>query len=573
MNPLRRSSIMLVALWLGAGSGSAWAAKPKKLAVVRAFASSSADKQPPEHAIDGKLDRLRWGANGDGATLTLDLGKACTVSAVRVAAPPVDDRPRVAAFEIQVSGDDVAYRTVFTGESDKRPLELDNIVFPPAAARYVRYRGHANTHNSWTVLAELEAWGVCDEGASAEAPPADETFEPPRLVESVPPIEYAARAKDLGWSGLLVFCATVDDTGRVSSTRIIQAPAGPYAGWKDVVAASVSHWKFEPAQRGGKPVKAFYEGTVVMSQAPDEEKAIGELFARFGAAWDAKDVPSLVALLHPMKRRLYAAGELPPDPEAATAWLTKHFAGPDIRPLRGLRVDAIDLQPFGDAGSLAGQLAYCELSFERPGPTRLEAGTFSAMLLKSTDGGWRILSAAVPPAPAIPDRDTERPLRGATATDRGRQAVPATLVQAVFRDGQVVDTEVLIDNPDVKDVPKHILSHRPMDPGSRPLLLTMVVREPEPPRSSGRIKPPQLIKHVKPEYPPAAMSVGIKGVVILSLTVTADGDVTNVRVLKGNAALNDAAIQAVSQWKYTPGLRDGTPAPIPMTITVRFDID
>ena len=48
------------------------------------------------------------------------------------------------------------------------------------------------------------------------------------------------------------------------------------------------------------------------------------------------------------------------------------------------------------------------------------------------------------------------------------------------------------------------------------------------------------------------------------------GNVTNVRVLRSIPLLDQAAIDAVKQWKYEPTLLNGVPVPIVMTVTVNF---
>ena len=45
---------------------------------------------------------------------------------------------------------------------------------------------------------------------------------------------------------------------------------------------------------------------------------------------------------------------------------------------------------------------------------------------------------------------------------------------------------------------------------------------------------------------------------------------TDVKVLRSVALLDDAAIAGVRQWKYTPTLLNGVPVPVIMTVTVNF---
>ena len=45
---------------------------------------------------------------------------------------------------------------------------------------------------------------------------------------------------------------------------------------------------------------------------------------------------------------------------------------------------------------------------------------------------------------------------------------------------------------------------------------------------------------------------------------------TDVKVLRGIPLLDQAAIEAVKQWVYTPTLLNGVPVPVIMTVTVNF---
>ena len=60
--------------------------------------------------------------------------------------------------------------------------------------------------------------------------------------------------------------------------------------------------------------------------------------------------------------------------------------------------------------------------------------------------------------------------------------------------------------------------------------------------------------------------------VILEATIGPDGKVQDTRVLRSIPLLDQAAIDAVSQWEYSPTLLNGTPVPIIMTVTVQFTL-
>jgi protein TonB len=91
-------------------------------------------------------------------------------------------------------------------------------------------------------------------------------------------------------------------------------------------------------------------------------------------------------------------------------------------------------------------------------------------------------------------------------------------------------------------------------------------------RVGGQIKEPKKLKNVNPVYPDIARQARVQGVVILECTISPQGKVTNVTVLRGIALLDQAAIDAVKQWVYTPTLLNGVPVPVIMTVTVNFKL-
>lgn len=93
-----------------------------------------------------------------------------------------------------------------------------------------------------------------------------------------------------------------------------------------------------------------------------------------------------------------------------------------------------------------------------------------------------------------------------------------------------------------------------------------------PVRVGGEIKEPKKLKHVSPVYPDIAARAKVHGSVILECIVSRQGRVMEVKLVRGIPLLNEAAIEAVKQWAYTPTLKDGVPVPVILTVTVRFDL-
>jgi len=80
------------------------------------------------------------------------------------------------------------------------------------------------------------------------------------------------------------------------------------------------------------------------------------------------------------------------------------------------------------------------------------------------------------------------------------------------------------------------------------------------------------VKNVNPVYPSIAQSARVQGVVIIEATIGPDGRVQDTKVLRSIPLLDQAAVDAVKQWTYTPTLLNGVPVPVIMTVTVNFTL-
>ncbi|GAB4108713.1 MAG: hypothetical protein Kow001_07040 [Acidobacteriota bacterium] len=92
----------------------------------------------------------------------------------------------------------------------------------------------------------------------------------------------------------------------------------------------------------------------------------------------------------------------------------------------------------------------------------------------------------------------------------------------------------------------------------------------EPIRVGGNVQSSKLIRRVEPEYPELAKRARVSGIVLLQVTVDEQGNVTDVTIVRGHPLLNQAAVDAVRQWKYSPTLLNGEPVPVIATVTVNF---
>jgi protein TonB len=90
-------------------------------------------------------------------------------------------------------------------------------------------------------------------------------------------------------------------------------------------------------------------------------------------------------------------------------------------------------------------------------------------------------------------------------------------------------------------------------------------------RTSGAIKPPELLHRVEPVYSAIAALAHIGGVVVVEATVGVDGSVESVHVLGSTSPLLDqAAIDALKQWRYAPLVIAELPTRFVVTVTFNF---
>jgi protein TonB len=83
---------------------------------------------------------------------------------------------------------------------------------------------------------------------------------------------------------------------------------------------------------------------------------------------------------------------------------------------------------------------------------------------------------------------------------------------------------------------------------------------------------PVKIADVAPIYPVIARNAHIQGVVILEAVLDIHGRVESVSVLRSLPLLDQAAVDAVRQWRFTPALLNGEAVPVVMTVTVNFTL-
>ena len=92
-------------------------------------------------------------------------------------------------------------------------------------------------------------------------------------------------------------------------------------------------------------------------------------------------------------------------------------------------------------------------------------------------------------------------------------------------------------------------------------------------RPGSGIEPPRLLREVRADYTEDARQRGISGDVVLEIVVRGDGSVGDVKVRQGlGGGLNDRAVQAVRQWRFTPARRQGVAVDVIVEVAVEFKL-
>jgi TonB family protein len=92
-------------------------------------------------------------------------------------------------------------------------------------------------------------------------------------------------------------------------------------------------------------------------------------------------------------------------------------------------------------------------------------------------------------------------------------------------------------------------------------------------RPGSGIEPPRLLREVRAGYSDAARRRAISGEVVLEIVVRRDGSVGDVKILRGlEGGLNENAVEAVRQWRFSPARRQGSPVDVIVQVSVDFKL-
>jgi TonB family protein len=92
-------------------------------------------------------------------------------------------------------------------------------------------------------------------------------------------------------------------------------------------------------------------------------------------------------------------------------------------------------------------------------------------------------------------------------------------------------------------------------------------------RVGGGVTPPTIVSRVEPQYSEDARKARYQGTVVLEAIVRKDGTCDIIRVVRSlGFGLDENAMQALRQWRFRPGLRNGVPVDVSLNIEVNFNL-
>ncbi|WP_299568657.1 polysaccharide lyase family 7 protein [uncultured Shewanella sp.] len=154
------------------------------LSVVAATDNGTNDGHGPSNTIDNSYDtESRWSSNGEGKTITYDLGVQSEVKSVSVAW--FKGNERASYFDMETSADGSSWTSVLSsGQSSGSNAGLEEYDVTDTSAQLVRITGYGNSSNTWNSIVETKING-CSDG-SAPTDPTDPT-EPSNPIGNLDP--------------------------------------------------------------------------------------------------------------------------------------------------------------------------------------------------------------------------------------------------------------------------------------------------------------------------------------------------------------------------------------------------
>ena len=175
----------------------------------------------------------------------------------------------------------------------------------------------------------------------------------------------------------------------------------------------------------------------------------------------------------------------------------------------------------------------------------------------------------------LPQAEVERP-KPAVRVEAAR-VMPAALDMGIHAPRTIPTTIYYADKPepridvDIADLAGPMPANGDVFAGDKPFNVTRggdrAVRVPS------TIVEGLIVAKTLPVYPAIARETHTQGTVVLEATISRSGTIENLRVASGPPLLRQAALDAVSRWRYRPYLLSGSPIEVETTVNVVFRLD
>ena len=184
-----------------------------------------------------------------------------------------------------------------------------------------------------------------------------------------------------------------------------------------------------------------------------------------------------------------------------------------------------------------------------------------------------ILLTAPPPPPAAPTpprREPTHAFRGTREYTELGLTVPTRISTTIRRDDGIEagpGNQTISMDPGGSGIPGGDPFGRSTEPAVR-----LAPKPSGPIQVSKGVAEGLLIQKILPVYPPIARAARVEGTVVLAAVISKNGVIENLRVVGGPAMLQQAAMNAVQQWRYRPYMLNGDPVAVETTVNVIFSL-
>lgn len=172
----------------------------------------------------------------------------------------------------------------------------------------------------------------------------------------------------------------------------------------------------------------------------------------------------------------------------------------------------------------------------------------------SANGGSAVIIAETAEPGAAPTE--KKPVLGEVHLEAPKISPKRTAESSSEPDARAMSEEPQEGNTNALGV--ELASNKPPAPPAAPVAV------------GGEVRQARLVSTVPPEYPSLARAQHVSGGVTIDALIDANGRVTKMKVLSGPTLLEQAAMDALRQWRYEPAMLDGKAVPMHLTVTIQF---